>query len=110
MALGLRDKIKIRKEIKANLEKSKGDISFRDRVKLKKEINAAFKKLKIKAEENDHDNENLKKLIAGDFNDKTPSEFLAVMEDIVDEIGGDIERVKEPAINYINANQDLIQA
>jgi len=54
-------------------------------------------------------NEKLADLIAGQYNDQKPEDFLLIVRDIIKEIQ-DIEPVKAPVVAYIEANKDKISA
>jgi hypothetical protein len=46
-------------------------------------------------------NSKLNDLLAGKFTNEEPMRFLAILEEVVNELNGDIEPIKEPTIAYI---------
>lgn len=110
MALNFREKMKIQKAITSVLEalESDSNLSFREKIKLQKDLETSFKKLEAELDKKPGiENETLSDLLAGKYNDKTPEEFLFIVQEVTHEIK-DIEPVKEPVVKYINENQDLI--
>ena len=100
MALSFKEKRALQKIVQQKLEQLKGGaLSFKEKRADQKELKDAFSKLKIKIDTG-AENEKLKKLLAGDYNDETPEGFLRILKEVIEEIG-DIEPVKPPTISFI---------
>jgi len=84
----------------------------KERMSYKAQINELLAKLDAAidlAPEAANQNQKLADLIAGKFNAEPPEGFLKILKEIIEEIN-DIEPVKPPVINYIDANQDKVNA
>jgi len=111
MSISFKEKRELQKIIAdKKSELAKPGISFKEKRAAQKEMAEAFTRLRvaIKASpEKASENEKLKRLIAGEFNNLNPADFLKVLNEIVSEINT-IEPIKEPTISYIDANQDKL--
>jgi len=102
MALSFKERNQIRKQIGAKLsELEAGTLSFKEKNAVRREIGELLKQLDEKLDTGAGDeNQKLKDLISGKFDDETPIRFLSILKEIVDEIK-DVEPVKPPTIRYI---------
>lgn len=87
-------------------ELESGSLSFKQKRQIQLSLEAALSKLL--GDSIAQSQTRLDELIAGKFNHLLPKEFLQILEEIVVEIGGDIEPIKPPTVNYIKANQNAI--
>lgn len=102
MALSFMEKRVLQKIVQQKLEQLKGGtLDFKEKRAAQKELKDTFSKLKVKIDKG-AENEKLKKLVAGDYNDETPERFLRILKEIIEEIG-DIEPVKQPTVTYIES-------
>lgn len=111
MALSFAEKRSLQKVIATNLASLQaGDLSFQDKRRFQKEIQEAFAKLKEAVDlKQEVQNQKLADLIAGKYNNEPPEGFLMVLKEIIEEIN-DIEPIKPPTINYIETNQEKVNA
>jgi len=109
MALSFKEKREVQKLVAAKIEELKaGNLSFKEKRAAQKELKDAFARLSVKIDQQDPgeaENQKLKDLIAGKFNNLKPLEFIGVLKEIVGEIK-DVEPVKPPTIAYCDQNQD----
>ncbi len=109
MALGFKEKRELQRIVSTKqTELGAGGMPFKAKREAQKamadaltRLNAAIKNKPDLADEN----QKLADLIAGKFNDVPPERFLAILKEIVKEIG-DVDPVKEPTIRYIEANAE----
>jgi hypothetical protein len=113
MALSFKEKREVQKLVAAKIEELKaGNLSFKEKRAAQKELKDAFARLSVKIDQQDPgeaENQKLKDLIAGKFNNLKPLEFIGVLKEIVGEIK-DVEPVKPPTIAYCDQNQDKMIA
>lgn len=111
MALSFSEKRSLQKVITTNLASLQaGNLSFQDKRRFQKELQDAFAKLKAVVElKPEIQNQKLSDLVAGKYNAEPPEGFLKILKEIIEEIN-DIEPVKPPTINYIEVNQDKVNA
>jgi hypothetical protein len=109
MALSFKEKREVQKLVAAKIEELKaGNLSFKEKRAAQKELKDAFARLSVKIDQQDPgeaENQKLKDLIAGKFNNLKPLEFIGVLKEIVSDIK-DVEPVKPPTIAYCDVNQD----
>jgi ATP-dependent protease ClpP protease subunit len=122
--LSFTEKRSLQKTVATNLTGlAAGGVAFQDKRRMQKEISDAIVKLGEKALEvvppvdplnpviepvepkTEQTNQRLADLIAGQYNTLEPLAFLGILKDISVEIN-DFEPLKDPAIKYIEANQD----
>ena len=111
MGLSFKEKRGLQKIVDAKRDElQSSNLPFREKRAAQKALQDAFTKLKEKIDIGGEaiENEKLKALVAGDYNDKPVPEFLVIMDEIVTEIGA-FEPVKQPAIAYVNANKDKMR-
>ncbi len=107
MALSFKEKQDIRKQISTYLEQlDAGNLPFKEKNEIRKSVAELLAKLEVVIDARPEiQNEKLKALIDGRFNNEPPEAFLKILKDIVDEIG-DIEPIKPPTISYVKANAE----
>jgi len=107
MGLSFKQKRELQKVVAAKMDELKaGNLSFKEKRVAQKELKDTFEKLSVKIKEKDTgENEKLRELVAGKYNNLKPLEFVGVLKEIVSEIK-DVEPIKPPTINYCDANQD----
>ena len=109
MALSFKERNQIRKQIgqqTAKLEGAEG-LTFKEKNQLRKEIGQLLVKLEETiSKKSEVENKKLQDLIAGKYNKEEPERFLAVLKEIIDEIGS-LEPVMEPTIKYLEKNKPI---
>ena len=108
MALSFKEKRSLQKIVDAKRsELQSSDLSFRDKRAAQKELQDAFTRLKDKADIG-VENAKLTALLAGDYNDKPVLEFIAILNEIVTEIGG-LDQAKPGIVGYCGANLEKMK-
>ncbi len=105
MSLSFVEKRTLTKTVNAMVARLQGEtLPFKEKRGVTRALNEAVAKLKgkITAQETP----TLDKLLAGKYDDLTPIQFLAKLEQAVQELEGNVEPVKKPAISYIEKNDD----
>lgn len=102
------EKLKLQKTVreKAN-EIQHGGLSALEKLKAQKDMREALQALKAGIDTG-KTSKTLESMLAGEYDSLPPLKFLAMMEKTVNELGGDIEPIKEPTIKYVAANKDKI--
>ena len=101
MALSVREKLQLQKivrEKQAALEQ--GGLKVREKLEAQKAMREALEKLLVKVEDG-AENELLKALLNGDFNNLAPLPFIEKLREVVASLDGDIQPVKAPVVSYI---------
>ena len=108
MALGFKEKRALQKVVaEKQAALTEGGLGFRDKREAQKAMQEALAKLSA-AVDAGKTSPKLEALIAGKYNGEPPVRFLKILEEVVQELGGDIDPVKEPVIRYIEANAQLV--
>ena len=110
MALSMRERQAIRREITAYMEKIEADenMPFRERASIRKQIAAELEKLEEQIDLNPEaaeQNEKLRKLIAGDYDNLAIGPYIKMLETIHGEIG-EVDSMKPPVMRYIKKNKN----
>lgn len=106
MALSFKEKRTLTKVVNAKVEElNTGGLSFKGKRKATKSLNDAVKKLS-KKEIDVKGSKTLEKILSGAFDSLPPIKFLAMLEKATNELGGDIEPIKEATVKYIEKNID----
>lgn len=111
MALTFSEKRALQKAIATNLAGLQaGNLSFAEKRRFQKEIQDAFAKLRETVDLTPEvQNQKLSDLIAGKYNNEPPEVFLRIIKEIIEEIN-EVAPVKPPAIAYVEANRDKVNA
>ena len=103
MALSFKERNSIRKQVglqTARLEETEG-LSFKEKNAIRKEVGQLLAQLEAAIDKNPEiENEKLRALIDGKYDQEEPQRFLAILKEVIDEIQ-DVEPVKEPTIRYV---------
>ena len=107
MALSFTEKRKIQKELIPDLERlDSEDLGFKEKREVQKRV--IHKVSLLTGDAARVERSLLDKLNAGEFDSLEPLEFLKKLKAIVDdEIGGDIEPIKEPTVRYIDTRLNM---
>lgn len=103
------EKRTLQRTVQEKIEGLEGSsLNPREKRQLQTALDEALSKLLGEGQAEKQKTGKLDDLIAGKFNHLSPQEFLRILEEVVQEVGGDIEPIKPPAVNYIEANQNMI--
>lgn len=107
MSLSFSEKRALQRTVQEKIQQLEtGSLSFQEKRAAQRSLEESLAKLEERASSN-HSSK-LDDLVAGKFNALEPMPFLSVLEEIVKELGGVIDPVKDPACEYVRLHQDLI--